>query len=176
MGAPKLLLVYKGKSLLEHAIHKANHLTDSVTVVVGAYKDLYTAEAEDAGASVVYNPTWQEGLGSSLRTGVAALEESVELALVLLADQPFVDTLHLDKLIKTQRETAADLVFSGYDSTKGPPMAMAKTMFEAARKLKGSCGAKALIGKGTTLALVKLEAFEDIDTPDDVKKLKKKQS
>ena len=174
MGSPKLSLNYEGKTLLEYAIDKAALVTDEVFVVVGAYKDLYTSIAKETNAKVSFNPAWEEGLGSSLSNGVAALEDTTALALILLADQPFVPLEHLTKLIETQQETGADLVFSSYEATQGPPMVMARSMFKAARDLTGTCGAKALISKDTKLASIKLEQFDDIDTPEDAKRLLKK--
>ncbi len=40
------------------------------------------------GADVVDNPDWAEGMGSSLRAGLAALPPDVKAAVVLLVDQP----------------------------------------------------------------------------------------
>jgi molybdenum cofactor cytidylyltransferase len=171
MGFPKLMLEHQGKTLLALTIEKAREVSDLIIVVVGAYADLYRPEAEKAGAVVVTNPNWQEGLGSSLRTGIKALPENVTASFVLLADQPFVTTVHLQALLQEQGSSKAQLVFSGYEGIKGPPVLVAQSLFEAAKELPGHCGAKALMRDGVKAAEVRLEHSEDIDTPEDVQKL-----
>ncbi len=171
MGKAKLALRYQGKPLLEHAILKAKSLSQDVIVVVGAYPELYTPIAEKQGARVFLNLAWREGLGSSLKVGAKQLSASSEQAFVLLADQPFVPEAHLEALLRTQERSSADLVFSSYDGVQGPPVLMQETLFEAAKNLKGNCGAKALIQKDTLVAAVILEQYFDIDTPEEAEKL-----
>lgn len=173
MGFPKLTLELEGKTLLEHAVVKAKKLSREVFVVVGAYPDVYRPIAEAAGALVVKNPDWQEGLGSTLKTGVKALRSDYDAVLALLADQPFVDETHLQALIDKQQETQADLVFSAYDGVQGPPVLISKSLFANAKTLKGSCGAKALIGPDTKVEAVVLERYFDIDTPEDAERFLK---
>jgi molybdenum cofactor cytidylyltransferase len=171
MGLPKLTLVYKDKSLLAHAILKANAVTQKSLVVVGAYREQYRLEAEQAGAKVIHNPHWSEGLASSLRLGIASLSENVAAALVILPDQPFISLEHLQQLVKTWQDTRAQLVFSRYQGILGPPCIIDRSLFESVQTLRGDKGARALVRDGMTVAEVGLEGFQDIDTPDDAKKL-----
>ncbi|MCA9837271.1 MAG: nucleotidyltransferase family protein [Trueperaceae bacterium] len=170
MGKAKLALEYQGKSLLEHAIGKAKPLCDEVLVVVGAYHDTYKPLVEKGQASLIYNADWQEGLGSSLRTGLLRVPEQTELALVLLGDQPFIPETHLQDLLKTQQDYRADLVFSSYEGIQGPPVVIAKELFNHASELKGDKGAKTLKREGTRVAELELEHYQDIDTPEDVRR------
>jgi molybdenum cofactor cytidylyltransferase len=166
MGHPKLLLSYQGKSLLSHAIAKSQKVSGESYVVVGAYTELYSAEAEQAGANVIINHDWREGLASSLRIGVATLQEA-EAILVLLPDQPFVPNTHLNQLITTWRETGASLVLSHYKETLGAPCLIDKRLFHRVSELRGDRGARALIGPDVAVAQVELEHSQDIDTPED---------
>jgi len=170
MGFPKLSLELKGRTLLEHAVLKAQSVTDSVIVVVGAYPDIYGPIAKSVGAQVISNPDWKEGLGSTLKVGVRALSDDYTAVLALLADQPFVTQTHLHELIKKQKESQADLVFSSYDGVKGPPVFINKTLIPAAKVLKGSCGAKALIQPDSNVETIALEQYFDIDTPEDAER------
>lgn len=169
MGFPKLTLVYQGQTLLEHAISKTKALTSEVFVIVGAYQDHYEPVANRAGAKVVINPQWSEGLAASLRAGVAALPETVEAALVVLPDQPFVSEKHLKTLINTWKERGAELVFSRYQGILGAPCVIDQTYFASVQHLKGDKGARALIRDDTHLAEVELSEFVDIDTPEEVR-------
>lgn len=171
MGSPKLLLNYKEQSLLVYAIRKAQQLSSMVFVVVGRYADVYRPEAEKSGATAIENPEWPEGLASSLRSGIASLPVEVDVALVLLPDQPFVPLEHLQALIKVQQRTRAQLVFSSYDGVLGAPTLIHHSLFDRVQYLKGNIGAKALIQEEVSVASVLLEASLDIDTPEDALKL-----
>jgi molybdenum cofactor cytidylyltransferase len=169
MGFPKLTLEYQGQTLLTYAIHKAKTVTDEVFVIVGAYSDLYRPIAERASATVLENPDWAEGLASSLRVGVAALNNTVDAALILLPDQPFVSEQHLQTLVTTWQDTKVSLVFSRYQGILGAPCVIAKSCFASVATLRGDKGARALVNANTTTAEVVLEEFVDIDTPEEVR-------
>ena len=181
MGEPKLLLSYQGRSLLAHTIHKAHLVSSQVVVVVGAYAELYRAEAQAiANTDVVAAQDWHEGQGASLRTGIKSLEVNTDYCYILLADQPFVPVEHLKELYNRAREIRAALTFSRYSSSKyngserngvrGPPALLHNSLFEAAKHLQGQQGAKTLIEENTNVAELELRHWQDIDTPADAKR------
>ena len=170
MGRPKLTLELEGETLLTRAVYKAQEVADVTVVVVGAYAALYRREAEACGARVVENPDWLEGLGSSVRTGVTALPPDTEAALLVLPDQPFVPVTHLRALIKTHRDSSIPLILSRYDDgALGVPTLVHRSLFERARALRGSCGAKALLKFTDEVAEVGLTSSHavDVDTPEE---------
>ena len=170
MGAPKLALEFEGKTLLVRAAETALQVTPHVVVVVGAYAELYTPLAIEAGAEVVVNSEWREGLASSLRAGVAALPTETEAALVLLGDQPLVPVEHFEKLLETYRLSAAPLVFSTYDGVRGAPTLIDHSLFGAVQTLTGDTGARALQDLAE-VAEVRLATAFDVDTPEDAARL-----
>lgn len=174
MGSPKLLLKHQGQTLLRQAIHKAQSVADEVFVVVGAYADLYSREAERAGARIIINSEWSEGLASSVRAGIAALDPAITSALIVLADQPFVTQEHLQTLIKTHFKTDAALVFSSYEGIRGAPTLVSSRLFPQVATLKGDRGLQALTHQVKHITEVALSDFFDVDTPEDVHRLSKK--
>ncbi|MDQ3716424.1 MAG: NTP transferase domain-containing protein [Actinomycetota bacterium] len=72
-GMPKALVPYEGRLLVERACHLVAAVCDPVVVVVGAAADEVRSRAKLGDAVVVLNPDWDSGMGSSLRTGLAAL-------------------------------------------------------------------------------------------------------
>ena len=76
LGSPKQLLVYQGKSLLLHAVDIALQTTiRPVVVVIGANNDVVKREMEGIEVDVVDNKEWQEGMASSLRCGLVAVQK-----------------------------------------------------------------------------------------------------
>ncbi len=177
MGFAKLMLEYQHTTLLTHAIQKAKQISQNIVfqniiVVVGKYADVYRQEAKKSNVNVVENLDWSEGLASSLRIGIKSLSKDCELVLIVLPDQPFVPLEHLQALLDKQKQTQAQLVFSSYQGILGAPTLIHHSLFDQVQTLQGNVGAKALIGEGVTVAEVVLEDSLDIDTPEDIDKLR----
>lgn len=171
MGFAKLLLEVNGKTLLAGAVEAAASASQSVLVVVGAYADAYAPVAESAGAEVVRNPHWKEGLASSLRAGISALPAQVQAALIVLPDQPFVDAAHLASLVQVFEEQDSPLVLSRYCGILGAPGVVGRELFPELLKLKGESGAKALLERVSSVGEVVLQKPFDVDTIEQVKEI-----
>ncbi len=171
MGFAKLLLEVKGKSLLAKAVEAAISTSELILVVVGAYADAYAPVAEAAGAAVVLNPDWREGMASSLRAGISALPVEVDAALIVLPDQPFVDASHLAALVQVFREQEVPLVLSRYCGILGAPAVVGRELFPQLLKLTGESGAKALLGSVSSVGEVALEKPFDVDTVEQAERL-----
>jgi CTP:molybdopterin cytidylyltransferase MocA len=91
-GMPKALVRHRGTLFVEHAsgvLHDAGCVP--VVVVLGAAADEVRAGARLSGATLVDNPAWESGMGSSLRAGLAALASSGAVAAIVLpVDTPGV--------------------------------------------------------------------------------------
>ena len=89
-GRPKALLEHRGRPLVEHAVRALrNGGCGPVHVVLGAAAEEVRDLADLSACMVTVNPSWEEGMGSSLRAGLASLSGSdADAALVLLVDQP----------------------------------------------------------------------------------------
>ena len=167
MGFAKLLLRHRGQTLLARAVAAAARVCDGVWVVVGAYPGRYGTEAKAARAEVVVNPDWEEGLASSLRRGIEALPPGFGAALILLADQPFVEEGHLEALLERRRTDGCDLVLSRYEGVLGAPALVDRSLFPQIVTLRGDRGARALTRVASSVGEVSLRAAHDVDTPED---------
>lgn len=176
-GRPKQLLVFRGESLVRRAARGATEACGPrVVVVVGDTRTLIEAELRESAASVVENPEWRSGLGTSIRCGLQRLIASTpELdAVVLLAcDQPFVDARTIAALVAEQATSGKAIVASSYANTLGIPALFDRSCFEALRTLPDDSGAKALIeSRRANVAEVEFEQGAiDIDTPADFERL-----
>lgn len=167
MGFAKLLLQHRGKSLLARAVATAAQVCDGVWVVVGAFERRYRNEAEAAGARVVVNPDWREGLASSLRRGVEVLPAECGVAFILLADQPFVEQGHLEALLERHLTEDCDLVLSRYQGVLGAPALVHRSLFAQFRTLQGDRGARALTSVASLVGEVPLPTPQDVDSPEE---------
>ncbi|MEJ0008737.1 MAG: nucleotidyltransferase family protein [Steroidobacteraceae bacterium] len=147
----------------------------AVTVVLGARAADIAPLLRHTGASVVINREWAEGMGSSVRAGVARLPAAADAALLMLADQPAVSTDDLRRLVSSWRRQPHCMVAALYAGTVGVPAIFPREDFAALSALRGDTGARALLKRGgDRVVRVPLpSAALDIDTPEDLMKLQK---
>jgi molybdenum cofactor cytidylyltransferase len=182
MGRAKQLLKYQGETLLRRAVRSAlDTQSHPIIVVLGAEADALSREIADMEAQSVINAAWDEGLSSSIRCGLSALEETTarqaEAALLMLCDQPFVTTAILNRLLEAYHINRAPLVASEYEAqgerTRGVPALFARALFHELMGLRGAEGAKRVIERHLReAALISVpEAAFDVDMMDDYRVL-----
>ena len=176
LGSPKQLLQFNGKSLLQHAVHEALKTNLPVIVVIGANNDLVQTEVTGLEVTIIENKRWQQGMSTSLHCGLMAAqnaERDLDGIIFMVSDQPFVSTLLLDDLLRTQRETGLPIIASDYGDTPGTPVLFHKIFFEELKNLYGDAGAKKLIEthKNLTAAVPFPKGKIDIDTKEDYETL-----
>ena len=119
----------------------------------------------------VHHARFASGLASSLRTGLAALPEDVEGAVVLLGDMPAVSARLIDRLIEAfQGQPHALAAAPRVNGRRGNPILLARGLFSAAAGLEGDIGARPLLDSLPSDRLVEIHAdgFDaslDVDTP-----------
>ncbi len=172
MGSPKQLLPFRGRSLLRHAAETAlASRCRPVIVVLGAHGDRLREEIGDLPLTAVENPCWVEGMGSSIRTGVAALEaisENVEAAVLMLCDQPLISPQILNDLIATYNKAKPLAVASEYGGTLGVPALFSRTLFPELKSLESATGAKQVLKRHLkdVFSLAVPAGALDVDTPE----------
>jgi molybdenum cofactor cytidylyltransferase len=174
LGQPKQILIFKSQTLLERAIDSAQRSNCStVIVVLGANAGLINPIP---GTSTLYNNHWQEGMATSIITGINEVNEnpSIDKVIILLCDQPFLDADLLNLMIDKQSETGKPIVACHYNNTTGVPVLFDRSIFADLLLLKGAEGAKKILKNHTDqIATIPFERGSiDIDTPEDFEKLK----
>src|ERR1700741_1701755 len=149
LGKSKQLLPYKGTTLLQHLINEATRSSAiGVVVVLGADAETIRHRIKTENIHIVINEIWNEGMASSIRTGINKLQEifpKADAAILIVCDQPFVTGLLLNKLIVTHRETGKPIVVSSFDNTGGPPALFHQSMFPELLLLTGDKGARMIV-------------------------------
>jgi len=113
------------------------------------------------------------GLSFSLRCGLdAVLPAQPDAIIVALADQPFITTALVNRLIDTFEESPGlDYVASTHGGTAMPPVLFSKVLFPVLQELDGDRGAAGILRspdyKGTVLKMDSAHYFMDADTQED---------
>lgn len=176
LGSPKQLVELEGKTLIERITETALSISGEVLVVLGGNSELLLPKLErfKHTISTVFNADWQEGMGASIRVGVEKLAEKSDLILILLSDQPFVSKALLQNMLQIRADTLNPIISCLYNDSLGVPMLFDKSVFPDLLKLRGEKGAKSILWlyEGQISSIDFPEGIIDIDTIDDVKKLR----
>lgn len=137
-GGPKALARIHGVRLVDRMVAIARDGgCDPVVVVEGA-----ASLAPVDGARVVHADGWAEGMGASLRTGLAALPEDAAACVVLLVDTPWLTGAAIRHVLAGGPAWGARVAV--YDGRRGHPVVLARRVWDdVARLAVGDEGARA---------------------------------
>ena len=179
LGESKQLLNVNGKPLLRKIVEEGiESRVGPLIVVLGFEPERHEAILADLPVHVVINTNWQNGMGSSIKTGLRFIEKRFPHAkgtLVSVCDQPHLTSLQFIALSGKFASINCSLVASRYSNTFGVPALFNRTLFPEIHLLKDNEGAKKIILSHSNEAsyIDFPEGVIDLDTPADVKTFKK---
>jgi CTP:molybdopterin cytidylyltransferase MocA len=176
-GMPKALVRHRGQLFVEHAagvLHEGGCVP--VVVVLGASAAEVHATATLPGSSLVDNPEWATGMGSSLRAGLAALSssdvagvEDAVAALVLPVDTPGVTAAAVRRFVALAAPDA--LARATYDGRPGHPVLIGRERWaDVAATAVGDVGARAYLASHPPADVPCEDVADgaDVDRPEDL--------
>jgi molybdenum cofactor cytidylyltransferase len=173
MGGPNKLLAEIARRPLVRIAAEAALASGAkpVIVVAGHQHDQVEQALTGLPVRVVHNPNFADGLGTSLRVGIAAVPAEADGAIVLLGDMPQVDARLIDRLITAfDPDRGALVVVPTFEGKRGNPVLWSRRFFPDLMAIEGDVGARHLIGRyGEAVVEVPVDgkgALTDIDTPE----------
>jgi molybdenum cofactor cytidylyltransferase len=174
-GRPKQIVVHRGRPLVRLAVEAMlDGGCEPVLVIVGAYADRVARTIEDLPAEIVPNPSWSDGMASSIRRGVerAARGPVVEGVLLAPSDLPEIDADVVRRLLAAARggpDRDARIAACTYAGTIGLPVVFPRSCFGRLLALEGDRGAKAILleERGAVARVDWPAGAADIDRPAD---------
>lgn len=173
-GGGKLRALWRGRSLIERALEIATQPPVRCAVVVtGAdpeVGDIARAFARQTGVSlrVVQCPEHAEGMGASLRCGIANLPSDGEAFAVFLGDMPAAPRTIVSRLID-QLSPDALAAAPCFEGRRGHPVLFRSALAPRLVEARGDAGARAVLA-GLDDRLVLVETGDhgvvfDVDLP-----------
>jgi CTP:molybdopterin cytidylyltransferase MocA len=169
-GTPKALVRLGGKLFVDSAAELLKAAgCDPVVVVLGAKADEVRATASLDGVTVVDNPHWDTGMGSTLRTGLHAIGVA-DAVVVLPVDTPGVTVAALHRLIDlAEPKTLARAVYHG---EIGHPVLIGSEHFAGVMaSAAGDQGARDYLKANTVRHVECADVADgaDVDRPEDLR-------
>ena len=165
----KLTAKVHGKAMVRHVVQAASDSScDEVHVVLGHQSGEVKEALDGVDCRFVHNPSFEEGLSTSLVAGIAALGADVTHVVVLLGDMPMITAEHINRLIARSRENADQIVMATANGKRGNPVLWPSRVFDELKNVVGDVGARHIIGANAD-RVTEIELGEaaglDIDTP-----------
>ena len=174
MGFPKMLLTFKGETMLEKVIrHVADSDTDGILVVLGANRDRLLDLVEKFNVSHCFNDNYKKGMLSSVQCGIRNLSHAAEAVLVFQGDQPFIGTSVVNSVIREYRLSGKGLVIPTCRGRRGHPLLLSLSYADEVFNLDDHEGLRALTHRHPD-DILEVETndpgiLRDIDTYDEYK-------
>ena len=178
MGANKLLAEVSGRAMVRIVVEAAlASVTRPVVVVTGHQAAQISSALAGLDVTFCLNPDYAVGLSSSLKAGIRTVPAGCAGALVLLGDMPRITATHIDALVAAfAREGGAGIVVPTYQRRRGNPVLWSVNYFNDILQLDGDAGARRLLQRHADqvceIDLGTDAIFMDIDTPDELAKLR----
>ncbi|HET7410140.1 MAG TPA: molybdopterin-binding/glycosyltransferase family 2 protein [Paracoccaceae bacterium] len=172
-GRDKLLEPVDGAPLIRTlALRLGGGAVDEVICVLRPGDEARRAALEGTGARLVTNPRADEGMGTSIAAGIAALGPEVDGAAIVPGDMPEITGESVARLIAAFAPEDGRAIIRAVtpDGRGGHPVLFGRRFFEALRGLEGDRGARAVLDEHpeyvVDVTLSGRSAETDLDTPE----------
>ncbi|MDY6826751.1 MAG: selenium cofactor biosynthesis protein YqeC [Bacillota bacterium] len=176
MGRDKLLLPFGKKTILEHTIEQIDRSGIGDVIIVARPDQLLLDLLTSTRHRFVINEDYRSGIASSLKTGIEAVDSSMQGILFALADQPLIPPSVYRQIIEGYSKNFKPVTCPVYKGRRGNPVLFDRSTWPSLMKLQGDVGGREIIN---TLSPDKMDCqivdtesvLQDIDTSEDYRNL-----
>lgn len=177
MGSPKMLLEWKGKTVLDAVLQAVTQSKIAQTILVyGAFSENILKISEKYPVQAVFNPDYSNGsMLLSLQTGLVAIKEPVDGIMIILGDQPGLKSSTIDQVLFDFQRTGMRVVIPSFNMRRGHPWVIDKSLVKEILDLKEPETLRVFLGKHQSDIFYSEvddpNILADMDTPDDYREL-----
>jgi len=144
-GENKLTKKIQGISLINHSVK--NILTSSIDelIIVLGYQKEIIEKLIDKNEKIkfVFNKNFENGMASSIKTGLSNLSEKTEAFFICLGDMPIVNSDIYNQLIQSRNNK--EIIVPTYKEQQGNPILFSKSIKMKIMTIQGDVGAKKIL-------------------------------
>ena len=144
-GENKLTKKIQDIPLIKHSVKNilASSI-DELIVVLGYQKEIIKKLiGTNKKIKIVFNKNFENGMASSIKTGLNHFSEKTEAFFICLGDMPLVSHNIYNQLIKSKNNK--EIIVPTYKGQQGNPVLFDKSMKEKIRNISGDSGAKKIL-------------------------------
>ncbi len=178
MGADKLQLEYRGRTILEHTLDQIRSAGFQQVIVVTRPGTPWRQRlASQQWCRIVENLDSDSGIASSLKTGLLAVDGAVQAVCFALGDQPLIPAEVYRRLADEHRMALPLATVPLWKGKRGNPVLFDRRTWPLLLTLKGDRGGRQILPQlpPDLIKYVELpypEIMFDVDTPGDYRKLR----
>ena len=123
MGGQKMLLEWKGKTVIETVVETLiSSGMGEIVVVLGRDAEQISKLMDKQDIHTVFNPEFANGnMVTSLVTGLRMLQGKVDAALMVLGDQPQMSGATITQVVEEWKQNPLSLCIPSYQMRRGHP-------------------------------------------------------
>jgi len=173
----KLLLPWRNTTVVRQVVETTVKVfgNDLLVVVGHQYKRL-TDHLSDLTNKITYNEAYRSGQSTSVKKGLAEVNNGYFGAMFVLGDQPLIRPEILASLLTAFKINQAPVVYPTYNNKRGNPTIFHRTLFSRLIKIEGDRGGRLILEEESAEALAvpvnNSSVVKDIDTKEDWQQLR----
>ncbi len=176
MGICKQLLDIDGRTMIERVVETVNNSkVDEIIIVLGNKSDQIREKLNIDEVETVYNPDFQKGMSTSLKAGIKETGEAAEAFLIVLGDQPLLESEVIDKLVKRYKSSQKTIIAPAYQGKRGHPVLLDISLRDELMEIEGDIGARNILqNRKEEVCEIEVETPSvvfDVNTREDLEKL-----
>lgn len=181
MGQPKLLMPWGKTNVLGQVVTTISTAgVPDILIVTGAVheliEDMLAELAKTYPVRTTYNPDYnQDGMLSSIKTGLMALGTESHAALIALGDQPQVREETVRNICTAYLKTKAPLVIPSFENQRGHPWLAGRALWDEILALPRSATPRHFLNDHAgQVEYIPADnsILQDLDTPEDYSRLR----
>jgi molybdenum cofactor cytidylyltransferase len=123
MGTPKMLLPFKGFTMIESVIDNITRSdADNTLIVLGAEKERLTQLPGILRVVRCYNDNYKEGMLSSVKCAFKNVPAGTRAVMVFQGDQPLITPDVINSVIKAYLSSEKGIIIPVFNSRRGHPV------------------------------------------------------
>ena len=176
-GVIKPLITLQGVPLIRrHLIALSGAGIDDVVVVTGHAAERVEAAITDFPLTVVRNTAWQDGQQGSVRLGLEAMSGNFDAVVILLADQPLIQSGDIVELLAAfKKRGSGHVLIPMVSGERGNPIVLDTEALDAIRSSGVNLGCRQFVQDNPALVTLhettNARFLTDLDTREDVERL-----
>lgn len=146
MGILKQLMPLGDKTMLEQTLDNLlGSKVSEVIVVLGYRAEEIRKRVASRPIKAVINPHYRQGMGTSIAAGLKFIDSQAAAVMLVLADQPFVDSQTINRLIAEFNRHHKGIAIPTYEGKRGHPLIFSLKYKAPLSRLEGDIGGREIV-------------------------------